>query len=180
MDSKRFNRIIIPLKDLVDNEKATVNGCFFIIGSFTIVKRGDLMSKTDNALELFSNGHNCAQSILMTCGENLGLEIFLLKNLACGFGSGCGQGYICGALSGAIMLLGLKYGEDEPLCKKYVDELMSLVKVKYGSVNCHEILGCNLATQEGKQCFQDKNLKGNKCDHIVEDAVMYIIHLPIL
>ncbi len=137
------------------------------------------MSKADKALELFSNGHNCAQSVLMTCGEDLSLEVSLLRNLACGFGGGCGQGSICGALSGAIILLGLKYGDDKAFCKNHVDELLSLVENKYGSINCHEILGCDLTTEEGKQCFQNKDLKGNKCNHIIVAAVKYIRRLPI-
>lgn len=37
------------------------------------------MSKADDALELFSIGHNCAHSVLMSCSENLGLKVSLLK-----------------------------------------------------------------------------------------------------
>jgi C_GCAxxG_C_C family probable redox protein len=84
---------------------------------------------------------------------------------------------VCGAVSGAIMLIGCKYGktirEDNAandLTYKHVRELSEKFIAKHGSTSCKELLGCNLQTPEGQQVFKENNFKELKCSRYVHDA----------
>jgi C_GCAxxG_C_C family probable redox protein len=69
------------------------------------------MKKSDEALECFKGGFNCAQAILSTYGQPYGLDRGASLRVALGFGAGMGRlGETCGALTGAFMVLGLKHG----------------------------------------------------------------------
>ena len=70
------------------------------------------MSKeTDQAVTVYRDEYNCAQAIFSVYGDRFGLDGELAKKIACGFGGGAGRsGGMCGAVAGAILVLGLKYG----------------------------------------------------------------------
>lgn len=66
------------------------------------------------AVAKFTEGYNCSQSVLYACHGRLGLDPSASLKLACGFGDGIGRCQeICGALSGGIMALSLRYGRGE-------------------------------------------------------------------
>jgi C_GCAxxG_C_C family probable redox protein len=70
------------------------------------------MTKSDDALEDFKNGFTCSSAVFSSFSEELGLDPETAKKLSCGFGAGISKtGNICGAVSGAIMVIGLKYGK---------------------------------------------------------------------
>jgi C_GCAxxG_C_C family probable redox protein len=97
-------------------------------------------------------GFNCAQSVLLTMQEILGYPDELVLKAATGFGGGIGNmGSLCGALSGGVMALGLKYGryrleqkaEKEKtylLCAEWFERF----KRRFGSALCIEILKADL------------------------------------
>lgn len=63
------------------------------------------------ASNLFQNGFNCAQAVVSAFSEQLGLDMETASRLASGFGAGMGRlQKTCGAVTGAYMVLGLKYG----------------------------------------------------------------------
>lgn len=68
------------------------------------------MNKADRALELFSNNFNCSQAVLTAFAPDFGLDEKLALMLGTSFGGGARNGELCGAVSGALMVLGLKYG----------------------------------------------------------------------
>lgn len=90
--------------------------------------------------------------------ERFGLERQHALRLASGFGGGIGcGGDICGAVSGAIMALGLKYGIAEP-AKAAKAEMYRLTRVledafrrRAGSIFCRDLLGFDLSTPEGQE-----------------------------
>ena len=71
-----------------------------------------MSDKTEKALELHGKGFNCAQSVALPFCSELGVDPAVISRAAEGFGGGMG-GYelICGALSGAIMVAGLKMAD---------------------------------------------------------------------
>lgn len=70
------------------------------------------MTKADNALAGFRCGFTCSSAVFSAFSEDLGLDPGDAKKIACGFGAGISRtGNICGAVSGAIMVIGLKYGK---------------------------------------------------------------------
>ncbi len=70
-----------------------------------------MKTKSEVAMEKFLAGYNCAQSVLFAFGPDLGLDGETSLKLATGFGAGMGRrGEVCGAVTGGILALGLKYG----------------------------------------------------------------------
>ena len=61
------------------------------------------------AIEKFSNGFNCSQAVLSVFAEDLALSEETAVSIASGFGGGARNGQLCGAVTGAVMALGLKY-----------------------------------------------------------------------
>ena len=65
-------------------------------------------------MELFRQGYNCAQALLMAFGDSCGLERDMALKLALGLEGGLGMtGEVCGAANGACLLLGLDTGTRE-------------------------------------------------------------------
>ena len=72
------------------------------------------MTKSDEALASFRNRFTCSSAVFSAFSDELGLDRDTAKKIACGFGAGISKtGNICGAVSGAIMVIGLKYGKTE-------------------------------------------------------------------
>ncbi|MHA2282126.1 MAG: C-GCAxxG-C-C family protein, partial [Promethearchaeota archaeon] len=102
------------------------------------------MSRIEKAISYFADGFSCSQSILSAFGTDFGLNTELALKIATGFGGGMGRlGGTCGAVTGAIMVIGLKYGrykiedmESKEKTYKLVREYMdNFIKVN-GSTVC--------------------------------------------
>jgi arsenate reductase len=135
-----------------------------------------IMTKSEIALETFNcseNCHyNCAQSVLYAFAEDFGLNKAMALKIACGFGAGMGRTQsVCGAVSGAIMVISLKYGENLELTYKKVREFIQKFKDKTLAIECNELLnGCNLLTDEGQKFFNENNLRQKNCNEYVKLA----------
>ncbi|QQO09625.1 C-GCAxxG-C-C family protein [Breznakiella homolactica] len=127
------------------------------------------MTRAEKAVEKNKEGYNCAQSVLYAFAADCGLDAETGMALSTGFGAGIGrtQG-ICGAASGAVMALGLKYGKRNDTegrekiedCYNRVQEFLRAFAAEAGSTQCRELLsGCDLSTEEGKAYFKEHNLK---------------------
>lgn len=85
-------------------------------------------------------GHkNCCQSVLMGLSEPMGLDQELAARVGTCFGGGMMNAEVCGALSGAMMYLGLKYG-NSPETKQQGREFINRFRKEFGSIVCREIL----------------------------------------
>ena len=137
------------------------------------------MTKSDDALACFRKGITCSSAVFSTFSEELGLDPDTAKKIACGFGAGISKtGNICGAVSGAIMVIGLKYGKtiqgDDAATEKtraLVREFMQEFTERHGSVNCTELLGYNLSKPDEYEKARDSRLFVTKCPELVADAV---------
>ncbi len=114
------------------------------------------MSKADKAAENFTNGLNCAQSVLSAYGPGLGLDKETCIRIAAPFGGGMGHVQeVCGAVSGALMVIGLRHGEGtaERDRRDHVIELaqrfINSFKERFGSVLCRDLIACDISTREG-------------------------------
>ncbi len=98
------------------------------------------MNSFDKAIMMLKDGgFSCSQAVVATLGEQVGVERKQALRLAAGFGGGIAlQGDICGIVSGAIMAIGLKYGNDETSKdgRKKVfflaQQLIERIKAKHG------------------------------------------------
>lgn len=111
--------------------------------------------KSDKAADLFKQGFNCSQSVLGAFCEDYGVGIETALKIACGLGSGARSAEICGAVTGAILVIGLKYGSDnadaKTLCNTKTEEFIKIFREKNKSIICRDILGCDITTPLGKE-----------------------------
>lgn len=138
----------------------------------------------DGALSYFRGGYNCAESVLLAIAKDaLEIDSNLIPKIATGFGGGISrQGYVCGAVSGAVMGFGLKYGRDSPgelRAKTYnrVVEFSKQFQKRFGSIVCKELCGCDLSTEEGIRKFRDENVHKEKCSNFVSGAIEIFVSL---
>ena len=135
------------------------------------------MSKVRQAVSTFQSGFNCSQAILGTYGPDYGLSELDSIKVSCGFGGGMRRGDTCGAVSGAVMVLGLRFGpknisdtsaKNDVYSK--VIEFCSHFESRCGSIVCRELLGCDISTKEGMKHARDKNLFETVCSKLVQTA----------
>jgi len=136
------------------------------------------MTKSEDALASFRSGFTCSSAVFSTFSAELGLDPEAAKKISCGFGAGISKtGNICGAVSGGIMVIGLKYGKtkegDDAATEKtraLVRKFMQEFTERHGSVNCTELLGYNLSKPEEYEKARDSKLFVTKCPELVGDA----------
>ena len=130
------------------------------------------------AVDHFSKGFNCAESALLGLVEALGIESECVPKIATPFGGGMGRyGEVCGAITGALMALGLKSGRESAddtatrgaVYAKTV-RLMRAFEIEYGSVDCRTLTGCDLLTPEGQGRMKNENLHAELCTKLVAFA----------
>lgn len=98
------------------------------------------MDYAEKAAALHGEGCNCCQAVIMCCAERFGLSEDQAYHLGAFFGAGMRQGEVCGAASGALMGLGLQYGdENNRQCGKSKEFLEAFQK-EFGTLLCREIL----------------------------------------
>jgi C_GCAxxG_C_C family probable redox protein len=133
------------------------------------------------AVERFDKGHSCAQAVFSVFAEQLGVEHEAAARVSAGFGGGMGMGSICGAVTGAIMAIGLKYGGTDPKAKahtaKLVREFTDRFKTQHQFLTCRELLGCDLSTPEGRRLSKEKKLQATVCNGLVADAAKILQEL---
>jgi C_GCAxxG_C_C family probable redox protein len=113
-------------------------------------------------------------------GEIYGLDRSTAFKLARAFGSGMGMGRECGAVTGALMILGLKVqeapSEKETRFRVYdqVKEFVRLFEEKRGTILCKDLLGVDLGTREGRDKAIKDNLFRTLCPGFVRDAAQLL------
>jgi C_GCAxxG_C_C family probable redox protein len=136
------------------------------------------MTKADDAHRAFLKRFTCSAAVFSAFSGEMGLDPDTAKKIACGFGGGISHtGNICGAVSGAIMVIGLKYGKcvegDDAATQKtraLVRQFLDAFIQKNGSVNCTELLGYNLNIPEEYAQARDEEIFVTKCPLLVRDA----------
>ncbi len=133
----------------------------------------------DIAVGYFGKGYNCAESVLMGLAESGAVEESdLMPRIATGFGGGVGRcGEICGALSGGIMALSLRFGRTNPDDKEArartypkVAGLVEAFEQEFGNVRCLDLTGCDMQAEEGRAEFEKRGLHAGLCAKLVKFA----------
>jgi C_GCAxxG_C_C family probable redox protein len=132
----------------------------------------------EKALARFREGYACSQAVLSAFAGEFGLPDDLALRLSATFGGGMGRlGEVCGAVTGAFMVLGLKAGnvtaEDrssKERAYRLVGEFVNRFQDRHKTIICRELLGCELSTPEGMQRAKDGRLFTTLCPRVVQDA----------
>jgi len=136
--------------------------------------------KVKRSVETFRNGYNCAQSVLTVFAVELGMNKDLGLKLANPFGAGIAyMQETCGAVSGALMAIGLKYGkgengtaEDKERAFDMSRHFLAEFKKLHGTTCCRELLdGINMSTPEGMEKMKELEWFRLRCANYVQDAV---------
>lgn len=136
------------------------------------------MSHKEKALDYFSRKLHCSQAVLAAYAPELGLSEQQALKLAACFGSGMRKGEVCGACTGALMVLGMLYGHSDSAdaeSKQRADEVGDRFLEKFSSANgsyvCRELLGCDVSAREGVAYAIEHNLFTEFCPKMVASAV---------
>ena len=110
------------------------------------------------------------------------VESPLIPKMATGFGAGSGRrGELCGALSGAVMGLGIRFGRDsaEPFRSGdiqerrpywYASDLVDRFRERFGCVRCMDLLGLDLTRTEDTEEYYRRNMWGTRCREYIKAA----------
>jgi C_GCAxxG_C_C family probable redox protein len=134
------------------------------------------------AASLFNQGFNCSTAVFAAFAPSYGLEPDLALRLAGAFGGGMArQGETCGAVSGALLVIGLRFGQTIPgdsttkehaysVARAFIDRFVA----SCGTTKCRPLLGVDISTPEGRQLAHERNLFGSLCPRLVVTAVQLL------
>jgi C_GCAxxG_C_C family probable redox protein len=136
------------------------------------------MDRVNRAVEVFKEGFSCSQAVLEAFSEAMGLDRDTALKIAQSFGGGMAHtGETCGAVTGALMVIGLQYGrtkaeDTEAKEKTYstVHEFMKRFKAKHESIVCKEILGYDMSNDEEFKQAQEEEVFEKTCPKLVQTA----------
>ena len=133
------------------------------------------MNRADRAVEEFFSGYSCAQAVLMAFAEEYGLSRADAARVATAFGGGISHMRLtCGAVTGALMVLGLRFGggpETKPGTYLRAQEFMQAFGREHGSLNCQELIGYDLERPEKVAEAREKGIFQTRCRGYVESAI---------
>ncbi|MBU3073112.1 C-GCAxxG-C-C family protein [Clostridium estertheticum] len=136
------------------------------------------MDKKEEAINVFNNGFNCSQAVLSVFCEKFGLDKETALKISTGFGGGFRKGEVCGAVSGAIMTLGLESGhyidgDTKSKSKAYAltKEFIRRFEEKNESIICKKLLGYDLSDEREYNIIREKGLFNSICPKVIMDAV---------
>jgi C_GCAxxG_C_C family probable redox protein len=143
------------------------------------------MSRVDQAVDSFAQDFSCAQSVFTAFADPADVSRETALRLAAGFGGGLARsGEVCGAVTGAVLALGLRHCGTPPTDPQAkvaayppVQEFLRRFRALHGSLLCRELLGADLGTEEGRRRSQEEGLVRQRCPAFVRDAARIVEEL---
>ena len=139
------------------------------------------MSLESDARALFDQHENCAQSVFAPFAEHFGLDKETALRIATPFGGGMGHaGQVCGAVSGALMAIGLAKGttvydkEKKDACYAMARDFQARFRGMHGHVSCPGLLGLDIGDPVELEKVRELNLFHTRCPNYVGDAARLV------
>ena len=137
------------------------------------------------AREYFSLGYNCAQSVLRALLEEKGIFFEEAPILAAGFGGGISRrGEMCGAVTGAIMAIGIILGkqikdpvEHKNITYNSVNEFIKKFNQIHNTVICNELIGFDISDTVAREKGNEEGIFDNVCPNFIESAIKIILDM---
>ena len=108
------------------------------------------MTREEKAEALFMEGLNCSQSVFCAFADEFGMDLETAKKVSSGLGGGVGRmREVCGAVTGATLVLGMRHGPDKAAVYPAVQDFCARFKAACGSIVCRELLEGTGATSGG-------------------------------
>jgi len=132
----------------------------------------------DLAASKAEEGWLCSEAVLQALAEALNVSSELIPRVATGFAAGIGRsGEVCGAISGAILGLGLKHGRNEleetPTGRRphwYATELIQAIKERHGTVTCAGVLGLDLKDPGDLETYYKLDHWNTTCRELIKET----------
>ena len=128
--------------------------------------------------DLFMKGQDCSQVVLSHYADELGIPYDKANRLAAAFGGGSGIGETCGAVIGALMVIGMRYGHSGPDDMEHRDaliakrsEFIDKWKAVRGSCMCRDLLEDDISTPEGFSRIIESGKLFSLCPEFVLEAI---------
>jgi len=136
------------------------------------------MSRIEEAVAYFAEGFSCAQAVCAAYAPLYGMEREMALRAAGAFGGGMGRsGQTCGAVTGAIIVIGLKHGKTRAgdnatreTCYALAAEFIRRYEERHDALTCPELLGCHIGTPEGRALAHEEGRYASICENLVRDA----------
>lgn len=136
------------------------------------------MKPAEKAIKLYKEEYNCSQAILSAYAEELGIDEKTAIRVASSFGGGIARtGKTCGAVTGALMVLGMKQWNsdvEKEEAKQHVyklsNQLMEEFQERNQTLNCEELLGVSVSTPEGRAVVKANQLSTKVCHRVINDV----------
>ena len=144
----------------------------------------DLTDPIQTANDRFAQGFNCSQAIFSAFASRLGLSDEAALKISSPFGAGIArQGQVCGALTGALMVLGLQQGNVNPENKEktyqIAEEFVCKFKERHGTILCRELIGYDISTPAGLETAREEHLFTTVCPVLVKEAAKSLAEFSI-
>jgi C_GCAxxG_C_C family probable redox protein len=144
-----------------------------------------MSNQVDVAIKTFNDGFSCSQAVLVSHCEEYGLDSEMALKVAGAFGGGMGHiGETCGAVTGALMLLGLKYGktkaentESNDRTYATVKEYTDMFKQKHGSIKCKDLIEFDISVKEELTKAREAGVFKTVCPLLVKDSIEMVERL---
>lgn len=127
------------------------------------------MSRVDDAAELFTNRYSCSQAVFAAFAPSLGVGSSEALKLSAGLGGGIRAGSACGAVLGALMVLGEAYADGTPgpdsrqAVADAVDTFRTRFEERVGEFDCPDILGYDTRDPEQRATVEELGLRESRC-----------------
>lgn len=137
------------------------------------------MSRADDAVSTLQQGFSCAQAVLSAFADLGGLDREQALRLGEGFSGGLcgGLGRTCGAVSGAIMAIGLVHGRTRPddaaaraATAERTGRVAAEFRWRHGALECRALLGCRIDGPERRQAARESGVFARVCPELVRSA----------
>lgn len=134
------------------------------------------MTHVEKAEALFKGGMNCAQSVFCAFADEFGMDEETAAKVSCGLGGGVGRlREVCGAVTGAALVLGMRGGPDKTAVYPRVQALAARFKDAFGSIVCRELLAGTGATAGGApEARTDAYYRKRPCVELVKTVAGFL------
>lgn len=127
------------------------------------------------AQDRFAQGFNCSQAVFSAYATQLEIDDETALKLAAPFGGGVArQGEVCGAVTGALMALGLGRGnatlENKEDNYSIANDFIARFQRKHGTILCRELIGYDLSKPDELLKAREGQVFVSACPGFVKDA----------
>jgi C_GCAxxG_C_C family probable redox protein len=133
------------------------------------------MNRADKAVEAHKEGYNCSQAVFSAFSDKTGVDEKTARAIAAAFGGGLGRkGFICGAVTGALMVIGAQIGGDKEKKEENYAKAVRFIDrftEKHGSIICRKLIECDISKPEGLKKARESGVFEKVCFKLVRNAV---------